>query len=329
MNTLRKAAAVDYNQLIQDLKDNSGDVDTIVSVVKCGVGVQALVVRDIINSSVGALKPVDDYIADGYGTPLFDSVGDLIEQLETAPDAKGDGVSFLVMVITDGQENRSRRWNADRLRLKIHELQNTDRWTFIFRVPKGYSRYITQFGIPDGNIIEWDQTERGVKKATEATTSGFKHYYDNVRTGRMSTQTFYVSTANVQPEMLKKAMVDISDQVTIWEVAAKAAALPIREFVESKKKPYMRGTAFYQLVKTESNVQDYKQLVIRDRIAGKVYAGPSARKLLGLPQIGNVRVAPGDHDGYDIFVQSTSTNRKLPAQSKVLYWPGAIAALAS
>lgn len=325
MRTLRHAAASDYNQLIKDLKNSSGDIDTIVSVVKCGVGPAALVEMETVNSSVGALKPVTNYVADGHGTPLFDSVGKLIEQMESAPDAKGDDVSFLVMAVTDGQNNRDNHWDANRLRNKIRELQGTDRWTFIFRVPKGYKRYLKDFGIPEGNILEWEQTEHGIEKATAETSTAFRNYYAGVSRGVRSTQTFFVNTNNVQPGMLKRSLQDITNNVTIWEVPS-TFTQDIRTFVESKNKTYLRGTAFYQLVKSEANVQEYKQLVIRDRVAGKVYAGPSARKMLGLPEQGDVKVAPGDHDGFDIFVQSTSTNRKLPPLSKVLYWPGAIGA---
>jgi len=42
--------------------------------------------------------------------------------------------------------------------------------------------------------------------------------------------------------------------------------------------------------------------------------------LLGLPEVGSVAVNPGDHGNFNIFVQSTSVNRKLVAGTKALYW---------
>ncbi len=96
----------------------------------------------------------------------------------------------------------------------------------------------------------------------------------------------------------------------------------IREFCEQKtKKPFLKGAAFYELIKPEKEVQDYKQIVIRDRTTGSVYAGANARHLLGLPDYGTVKLVPGDHSKYDVFVQSTSTNRKLTPHTRVLYFP--------
>ena len=44
--------------------------------------------------------------------------------------------------------------------------------------------------------------------------------------------------------------------------------------------------------------------------------------MLGLPEVAsaNARVHPGDHGNYDIFIQSESTNRLLPAGTGVIYW---------
>jgi hypothetical protein len=61
-------------------------------------------------------------------------------------------------------------------------------------------------------------------------------------------------------------------------------------------------------------VQPQKEIAILQ--FGKVYRGPEARKLLGLPDH-SVRVRPGDHQ-FKIFIQSTSINRKLLAGTQLL-----------
>lgn len=83
----------------------------------------------------------------------------------------------------------------------------------------------------------------------------------------------------------------------------------------------LRGAAFYRLEKLEPRIQDYKLIAIKDKTNGHVYHGQAARQLLGLPTVGNARVAPGDHGHYDIYIQSTSVNRKLKFGSTVMYWP--------
>ncbi len=113
----------------------------------------------------------------------------------------------------------------------------------------------------------------------------------------------------------------ISGQVEIFRADREEL---VREFCERKtRKAFLKGAAFYELTKTEPKVQDYKQIAIRDRKTNAVYAGEAARDLLGLPRRGTARVVPGDHSAYDVFVQSTSVNRKLPAGSRLLYWPKA------
>lgn len=327
MRGIARAAGHDYNDNIAAIKENAQkhNIDTIVSVVQCGAGYPAKVVREVVNSNVNKLKPIAEgkYIADGNSTPLFDSVGDLIEQFESVPDANDPDVSFVVMIITDGQENSSRKWNGSTLSKKIKQLQATDRWTFVFRVPVGERRSLMQYGIPGGNILEWDQTDHGVEVATKATRSAFDSYYSSRTLGAKSTDKFYADLSDVSLTEVKKALVDISKDVDILKVKTTEDGIQIRDFVTQRtRKPFTKGCAFYQLTKTES-VQGYKQIAIRDKLKGSVYSGYAARDMLGLPQSGEVKLAPGAHGQYDIFIQSTSVNRKLVANTNVLFWPGA------
>ncbi len=286
------------------------------STVKCGVG-SGKVQRESVNSSVSVLKPITTYTAEG-NTPLFDSVGDLVELMEKAPDAGESDVSFLVMAITDGQENASKRYNADAISKLIREKQSTDRWTFVFRVPHGYSHELTRLGIPAGNIQEWEQTERGFKEATNLTRQAFANYYDARATSNLrSTDAFYANLSGVTPAMLRNSMDDISKEVKIKPVKRPA---PIREFVEYHFGNMVLGAAFYQLTKPEKVVKSDRRICIRDKSTGSIFAGQAARQLLKLPTTGSIKLSPGDHGNYDIFVQSKSVNRKLMPGTDVLYW---------
>lgn len=325
MRGIARAAARDYNSLIQSIKENSAaeQIDTIVSVVKCGVGVRGLIERDVTNSNVQTLQPImeSSYIADGHYTPLFDSVGELIEQLERAPDAKDPEVNFCIMAVTDGADNSSRVWRA-KLGQKIRELQSTDRWTFVFRVPRGYARDLEYLGIPRGNILEWDQTDRGVAQASQTTEVAMKTFYQATKAGTKSSKNFYsTDLAGVKIGDIKKTLVDISSQVSIWNVEPKDDAKQIRVFCEEHLNHDMkRGAAFYLLMKPENEVQDHKQIAIRDKKTGAIYSGVNARQMLGIPYHGTVKVVPGNHGAYDIFIQSTSVNRKLVKGTQVMYW---------
>jgi hypothetical protein len=320
MSNIAKAAMKDYNSLVEGTKTatKTNNIDTVVSTVKCGGGFQ----RDVVNSSIDALQLLTEYKTPGRDTPLFDSVMELIQQFKTTPDAADPEVSFLIMATTDGQDNASHMTGRN-LAFKIKELQGTDRWTFVFRVPRGYARDLIQLGIEEGNILEWDQTTRGVEVASEVNLKAMNEFYSGRSRGITSSKTFYSSLKDVKPELVKAVLKDISSEVNLWPVSTKEDGEQIRTFVEGRLKgdPMLKGAAFYQLVKTEDKIQDYKLIAIRDKASNSIYCGDGARDLLGLPRVGDARVRPADHGNYDVFVQSTSVNRKVTAGTHLLYWP--------
>ena len=326
MRSLARAAARDYNNSITSLRSASttNNQDTVVSVVECGYGNTDQVRRIIVNSSVNALETISEsaYCADGRGTPLFDSVGELIEIFQSVPDASDKDVSFLIMATTDGHENASRKYSAFSLAAKIRELELTDRWTFVFRCPRGYARDLMRMGIAEGNILEWDQTQRGVEVASKKTEEAFTQYMTLRSAGGTSTRKFYADLTNVTAADIAVAMTDISSEVQLFPVGRADNGEMIREFVEAKTgKALLKGAAFYQLTKTEPEVQDHKIIAVRDKQTGAVYSGPAARQMLGLPTYGTIRLAPGNFGNFELFIQSTSVNRKLAAGTTLLYWP--------
>ena len=204
----------------------------------------------------------------------------------------------------------------------MNKLQATDRWTFVFRVPLGARRTIENMGVPAGNIQEWYQTERGYAEVELKTSGGIENYYAARSAGATKSTSFYTDLSKVSTAEVKAKLTDISAEVSIWPVLPNEDGAEIRPFVEKRLGHGMlKGGAFYQLVTVVPIVQDYKMIIIREKSTGYVYSGAAARQLLKLPTSGNCRVRPGDHGNYDIFIQSTSVNRKLFAGTQVLYWP--------
>jgi len=106
----------------------------------------------------------------------------------------------------------------------------------------------------------------------------------------------------------------------------------IRDFVEDKLRniklnktlgrQYQIGRAYYQLTKTEE-VQASKDMVILDKSTNALYGGQEARSLLGCPTGISFKIKPAIHGHqYDIFIKSTSVNRKLINGTKLLYFVG-------
>jgi len=72
-----------------------------------------------------------DYQPSG-GTALYDAIGDSIARIQTffAPELKSNEISVVVVILTDGMENSSRRHTASAISSKIKELEQSGNWSF-------------------------------------------------------------------------------------------------------------------------------------------------------------------------------------------------------
>ncbi len=320
MGNIAAAALRDYNTNVTAIKDAASREmqDTIVSVIAFGKRSGA-VDREIVVSNPHVLKPMACWPANG-NTPLWDAVGDAIALLKSVPDYANPDVSFLLLFTTDGEEYGSRRESSQSIAAKIKELNKEERWTIVFRVPKGYRNSIKGLGLPEGNIQEWETTTAGMAASTAATTAAVDKFYSARSAGVKSSNVFYASGATVSATAVAATLKDISSAVSLYVVPAHQNGVEIRSFILTKRMAYLKGSAFYQLTKTEPRVSETKLIAIRNRNTGAIYSGAEARTLIGLPTSGNARVHPAGGGEFDIFIQSESTNRKLVANTGVLYW---------
>lgn len=92
----------------------------------------------------------------------------------------------------------------------------------------------------------------------------------------------------------------------------------IREFVEDQGLNFKKGRGFYEFMKSET-VQELKEVVLMDNATGDMFNGSEARNMIGLPYGVRGRIKPAAIEGYTVFVQSTSVNRKLIGGTRFLY----------
>lgn len=320
MAHLAQTALVDYNTNMQAIADAASKerLDTIVSEIGIGYPNERKVTRLLVISNPNVLKPKTSWRTDG-GTPLYDGIWDAIELHEKLPDYNNPEVSFLVFITTDGAEAHSIRNDPVALGARIGQLQATGRWTFIARMPRGGRHYAQKIGIPDGNILEWETSVEGMRAATVQTQTATTSFYQARAAGASSSTSFYTNAAAVNTSVLT----DITSEVSLYQVPAHGGRLEIKDFILSKRKTYLKGAAFVQLVKTEPKIGPKKIVLIRERNApNRIFAGKEARQMIGMPTdpTSNARVHPGDHGSYDIFIQSESLNRLLPDNVGVIYW---------
>ena len=98
----------------------------------------------------------DDYSPHGL-TALYDAVGRSITKTRKYLDSLGDDrpSDIIMVILTDGQENASRRWTARRVFDLITEAED-DGWQFVFLGANQDSWSVSrQLGISRGAVIDW------------------------------------------------------------------------------------------------------------------------------------------------------------------------------
>jgi len=282
---------------------------------------------------------VDIHYAPYGNTALFDAVMRAINEHKSIPAQPGENVSYVVITLTDGQDNRSYgsgpRPNmygyaqacqraAREMNDLIRAVQGTDHWTVTFQVPpRTKANFCSQFTVPQGNVQEWTNDTAGVAEAAMSRDLGTAAFYGARASGATSTRDFYSVTTDLSkldPNQLKVQCQDVRSQVQVWEVPRET---DIQSFVQAQTgRPYQRGTVFYTLSKSEK-VQSNKKVLVMEKGHRAVYAGPNARALVGIKPNEDCRVKPGNHSNFDVFVQSTSVNRVLVRGTKLICWPNA------
>jgi hypothetical protein len=249
---------------------------------------------------------MDLYRANGM-TALVDATIKSQDDLGSTSRIYGDH-AFLTFVLTDGMENKSRRsWR------ELPKYLNKAGWAIGFLVPDSQGEaYLTRAGISKGNISIWDTTSvTGIQDSFSTIRTATDTYMTNRSLGKTSTTLF-----NIGPEVVNKVTVGQLKPVKGYTAYYVDKEGRIDEFVTSRVGHYSQGSAFYQLTKREI-IQPTKSILVVDKATGSVYGGPEARHLIGLPDT-NIKVSPNHNPDYDIYVQSTSLNRKLKPNTHVL-----------
>jgi len=243
-------------------------------------------------------------------TPLIEASLLMLDDLAQTFQKYGDH-SFLAYALTDGQENVA-AYRSPELLARLNSLP--DNWTVAGFVPDQVAKAeAMRFGFPKDNLAVWDvDNKRGVEEIGETIRRSTDTFMQARAAGVKSTRSLFVPNT-VTPKDIQGNLVALTrNSYTLNPVLVRGR---IDEFVQSAfGKPYIPGKAYFQLTKPET-IQPAKAIAIR--FDKDVYTGAAARKLLGLPDV-EIKVKPGDHPGYTIFVQSSSYNRVLLAGTELL-----------
>lgn len=291
------------------------------------------------DTDITRIKTVGGRYTPRGNTALIDATMQAKQELELTPTLYGNH-AFLFFIVTDGEENMSRKYTAGDLNAALGKLP--DNWTMAALVPHVQGRIDAErYGIPRDNIMVWDATsEEGIEEAGEkiaAATTGYLTTRSTDANFRGTKSLFVgaqvnaqaIKAANLTPLATKdRKIVRVTKTEDSFEKVVKPVTksrlkpemgsfVEIEKFVRRiNKGVYPIGDAFYELVKTEK-VQADKEIAVVENNTNQVFVGDGARQLLNLPY-GMCTVKPGQNPDYTIFVQSTSLNRHLPHGCQIM-----------
>lgn len=136
-------------------------------------------VRTIIdNQPISSVTEFKDYDPSG-GTPLYDAMGQSLTRLHDRIKDDTDATA-VVTVLTDGEENSSRQWSADRLRRLIEQLKS-EGWSFAYMGSAHDVMSVTTL-LSIENVVEFSHDDTGAECTWERERSSRRAYYEKMNT---------------------------------------------------------------------------------------------------------------------------------------------------
>lgn len=309
MSNIKEAAITSLNGQLESFRNEAAanGIETTISISTFSYAIKEFVknipIADTEDVDSASFRP-------SGGTALNDAIGSMINTL------KEKSGMYLLLVVTDGNENYSRQFNAPTIRGMVIDSIATDLWTFAMCVPPGHKSTIAHnYGVPLECISEWEATEYGTKVMTQNIRASNTGLFTSYAAGQTRSSSYFTPDLNNLAQSTVAANLDeVTDQFKALSVPSKQS---IRDFIQGEGYTFRVGDNFYQLTKRET-IQDYKDIIIQSNSDGALYTGENARSLLRLPEGSSIALNPANTSDYTIYIRSTSWNRNLMPNSKVL-----------
>jgi len=164
MSTMGDETVSGFNKFLeeqQNAKKSSGEAWLTLTTFDDTV---ELVYDSLKLQDVPAVKPGGPFHPRGM-TALLDAIGDTITLTEQKSKALNCG-EVTVVILTDGQENCSKRWTKEKLREKIKTMETKFGWEFIFLAANQDAIQVgSTFGIKKGKAMTYGANQGGMQCA--------------------------------------------------------------------------------------------------------------------------------------------------------------------
>lgn len=185
-----------FNEQIQTIKSESKDNgEWFVSVITFNQKVDAPAENWCVSAE--AVEEINEttYVPNG-STAMLDAVGSTLARIKASTPYTDPNVSYLIVIISDGQENASREYNWSSVGELVQELQATKRFTFTYMGANQDLGVINNaLHIPAGNMANYRSDAVGTACALHAHSSGTREYMKARRRGLAAVESFYSDDA--------------------------------------------------------------------------------------------------------------------------------------
>ena len=123
---------------------------------------------------IGEVPPLrqESYKTDG-GTALNDAIAAMIQAIGKRTKR---GIRVLIAILTDGEENASRKFSKADILQMITYRRTTYDWQFIFIGPPGALDYALSIGIPKSNVVSFSADGAGITAIMARLSKSMKAY---------------------------------------------------------------------------------------------------------------------------------------------------------
>lgn len=187
MQRTREVTVAAFNEQMDTLQDAEDKQDDRVTLVTF-----ATKVDDPIHYDLSERLKLDDYQPRG-STALYDAIGTTVELFQDIEEQEDTDQAFLILIMSDGQENISKTFNSEKIASIVKELEESGNWTFTFiGADKNCLQNVRQnLNFSVNNTTSYDATYYGTQVAGSGMACGLKMYKKSRGAGGQSISNFY------------------------------------------------------------------------------------------------------------------------------------------
>ena len=124
-------------------------------------------------------------------TALLDGIGESIQRIEfkAGEELKSNEASVVMVILTDGHENASRRFDSKQISQMMKERKNAEKWSFVFiGADFNVDQLSNSFGVDENSRMNVDKSN--MKGAFDSVQSNFRVYAEMKEKGVFKKEFF-------------------------------------------------------------------------------------------------------------------------------------------